>query len=60
MSIRFSKESKIFQINTLNTTYMMGILAGKHLIHLYYGNKMEDTDCSYLFRAPEGPETDHF
>ena len=60
MSIRFNEESKIFQINTKNTSYMMGILAGKHLLHLYYGNKIEDTDVSYLFRAAEGPETDHF
>ena len=60
MSIRFNEENKIFQINTANTTYMMGILSGKHLIHLYYGNKMEDMDCKYLFRAAEGPETTHF
>ena len=60
MSIRFNEENKIFQINTKNTSYMMGILAGKHLLHLYYGNKIEDTDVSYLFRDAEGPETDHF
>lgn len=60
MSIRFNEDSKIFQINTPSTTYMMGILAEKHLMHLYYGNRMEDTDCAYLFRAAKGPETDHF
>ena len=60
MGIKFNEKNKIFQINTQNTSYMMGILAGKHLLHLYYGKKMEDMNVKYLFRANEGPETDHF
>lgn len=43
MSIIYNPETKIFQISTLNTTYMMGVYSGKHLLHLYYGRKVEDT-----------------
>lgn len=59
MSIRYNEKSKIFQINTRNTSYMMGIYAGKHLLHLHYGKKVEDTDCRYLFRREETPEALH-
>ena len=44
-----ASETKIFQISTQNTTYMMGVYAGKHLLHLYYGRRVEDADCSCLF-----------
>ena len=62
MNINYNEETKIFQINTHNTTYMMGILGGKHLLHLYYGRKidyMEDMDCRYLFRKDESPKSLH-
>lgn len=59
MGIKVNEESKIFQISTLNTTYMMGVLAGKHLLHLYYGKKTEDMDCRYLMRAEETPAAMH-
>lgn len=62
MSIRYNEKTKIFHINTQNTTYMMGVLAGKHLLHLYYGKKIEyseDMDCRYLFRKDESPKSLH-
>lgn len=59
MSIIYNPETKIFQISTLNTTYMMGVYAGKHLLHLYYGRKVEDTNCKYLFRKKETPQALH-
>lgn len=59
MSIRYNEETKIFQISTRNTTYMMGVFAGKYLLHLYYGRKMEDMDCRYLFRKDESPQSLH-
>ena len=59
MRIRFNEETKIFQINTLNTTYMMGVYMGKHLLHLYYGKKMEDMNCKHLFRSDESPASLH-
>ena len=54
MEIRVDKEKLIFQITTPNTTYLMGVLDGKHLGHMYYGKRMENMDdCRYLLRAGE-------
>ena len=59
MCIKYNDKTKIFQINTQNTTYLIGVYAGKHLLHLYYGRKMENGDFSYLFRRKETPESLH-
>ncbi len=48
MAIRYNQETNIFQINTKNTTYMMGVFAEKYLRHLYYGKRIEDMNCRYL------------
>jgi len=53
MAIIYNKKRKTFAIHTPNTTYICGIYAGKHLIHLYYGSRMDDTDCTYLFGRDE-------
>ena len=42
MGIVYQEKSEIFQIHTTNTTYMMGVYAGVHLQHLYYGRKLTD------------------
>ena len=60
MEIRVNEEKKIFQINTLNTTYLMGVAKDKYLGHMYYGKKMEDCNGLYLLRMPEGEDADHF
>lgn len=49
MAITYNEKTKIFAISTANTTYMCGVFTGRHLMHLYYGRRVEDTDCSYLF-----------
>ena len=53
MGIVYHEKSKIFQIHTRNTTYMMGVYAGVHLQHLYYGRKLTDPNCAYLFPRKE-------
>ena len=53
MAIIYNRKRKTFAIHTPNTTYICGIYAGKHLIHLYYGSRMDDTDCTYLFGRDE-------
>jgi len=58
MMIRTNENKTIFQINTPNTTYMMGVGAGKYLIHLYYGKRIEDMECEYLLRMEDGAKTD--
>ena len=59
MGIIYHEKSKIFQIHTKNTTYMMGIYAGVHLQHLYYGAKLTDPNCDYLFPRQETPGALH-
>lgn len=46
MSILFQKG--VFTIQTANSTYQMKISEHGHLLHLYYGSKIEDQDVSYL------------
>ena len=55
MGIVYHEESRIFQIHTKNTTYMMGVYAGTHLQHLYYGRKLTEPNCTYLFPRKETP-----
>ena len=42
MPISFDKERKIFKLDTLSSTYAIGIFKGDYLIHLYYGKKIPD------------------
>ena len=53
MGIKVNKDGDIFQINTENSTYLMGIAYGKYLGHLYYGKRMEDMEGQYLLRVKE-------
>ena len=48
MSIQVNEKDLIFGIHTKNTTYMMGVYAGEHLLHLYYGKRLEDLNAKYL------------
>lgn len=57
MGIRFDEKNRVFEIQTKNTTYMMGLAYDGFLAHAYYGSKLEDTEVSYLFRA--NYETEH-
>lgn len=41
MSITFDEKRKIFKLDTLDSTYAIGIREG-YLIHLYYGKKIPD------------------
>lgn len=56
MSIKVNQETKIFQISTANTTYMMGVFAEKYLRHLYYGKRIDDIDCRYLMGDDKSPK----
>lgn len=57
--ISYDEKTRIFQITTPNSTYMMGLYAGGYLTHLYYGRQVEDTDCGYLFRRDESERALH-
>jgi hypothetical protein len=47
MSIHYNKEKQVISLNTVNSTYQMGIGKYGFLLHLYYGKKIEG-DMSYL------------
>ena len=53
MAIKVDEKQKIFSISTPNTTYMMGVLSPGHLLHLYYGRRLEDLNAKYLLRQEE-------
>ena len=40
MAILFDKQEQIFYLHTKNTSYVMGVLHGKYLLHLHYGKKI--------------------
>ncbi len=42
MPIRYNDKEKIFNLQTKNTSYVLGILREKHLLHLYYGKKIDE------------------
>ncbi len=40
MPIIFDEKNKVFNLQTKNTSYVMGVFHEKHLLHLYYGKKI--------------------
>ncbi len=55
MGIQVNEKGNVFCISTPNTSYIMGVFAEKHLMHMYYGRRMEDLDCEYLMRREDTP-----
>lgn len=52
MPIYFDKERKIFKIDSLDSTYAIGVFEGDFLVQLYYGKKIPDTNLiSTAFRG---------
>ncbi|MDD3140487.1 MAG: alpha-galactosidase, partial [Lachnospiraceae bacterium] len=47
MAIEYKKEQGIFSLHTENSTYQMQVGKFGHLLHLYYGSRVED-DMDYL------------
>ena len=56
MSIKYDSNNKTFNIQTPDTSYVIGILNGTHLIHLYYGKRINRygciTDNIDMFKGP--------
>lgn len=42
MSIKYDSKNNVFHIQTENTSYIVGVLCGKYLIHLYYGQRIRE------------------
>ncbi len=50
MPIVYYPESRIFKLDTKNSTYSFKISEAGFLLHLYYGGRVSDVDLSYLIR----------
>lgn len=48
MAIHYNEDSKVFTLQTKQSTYQLGIGKYGYLLHLYYGTKVEGEDMSYL------------
>ena len=58
MSIRYEAAKRLFQLDTPNTSYVMGMQDEfGYLLHYYYGKKLKMRDVSYLARTNEPPYT---
>lgn len=56
MSITFDRATNIFQLNTMTTSYLIGIADGKYVGHIYYGKKLDNCQGGYeLLRTEEKP-----
>ena len=54
--ITYNEKQRVFQLDTPNTTYMIGIVDEENFIgHIYYGRKLKNADASYLMRTDEPP-----
>ena len=42
MSVIYNNNEKKFYLHTKNTSYVMGVLQDKYLLHLYYGSKISE------------------
>lgn len=55
MGIIYNEQTKVFTLQTKNTSYQMKVGQYGVLLHLYYGERIEDCDLSYLImRADRG------
>lgn len=57
MAIRFLEEKKIFQLDTENTTYLIGLSPEGYVGHVYYGRRLKGEGRNYLLRMEEAPYT---
>lgn len=48
MLINFEKNSKTFHIKNKNVSYLIKILETGHLMHLYWGRKLNTNNLDYL------------
>ncbi|MDF2937756.1 MAG: alpha-galactosidase, partial [Paenibacillaceae bacterium] len=48
MSIRFDRETNLFHLQTRTTSYVMSLMEGQYLNHLYWGKKLRSPGLSDL------------
>ncbi len=53
MSIRFSEESQTFSLQTKSSSYIMRRNEYGYLLHMYYGDRLEDENLDYLIQLQD-------
>ncbi|MBE6053355.1 MAG: alpha-galactosidase [Clostridium sartagoforme] len=53
MGIRFNKENKLFNIESKNTSYVLRVLETNHLVHLYWGRKINSNKIDYIIKKKQ-------
>ena len=51
MSILYEPQDRVFTIHTKRSTWQMKVSRYGHLLHVYYGSKIEHMDLSFLVRG---------
>ncbi|MCR5778110.1 MAG: alpha-galactosidase [Lachnospiraceae bacterium] len=54
MSMIYDERNRLWKLDTPNTSYVLGLVDGRFLAHIYYGAKVTDTDITYILRLNEG------
>ena len=56
MGIKYYEQECIFKLDTPNTSYVMATVDEENFLgHVYYGERLEDYDLTYLLRIGEAP-----
>lgn len=56
MAINYYENEKVFKLDTLNSSYVIGIVDIEGFVgHIYYGPRIESHDIAYLMRCSEPP-----
>ena len=53
--ITYNDKTQVFKLDTLHTSYVMGLADGKYLGHIYYGKRLHSDELQYLLRTSELP-----
>ena len=48
MAVRYDAETKTFILETKHSSYLMSVSRYGNLLHMYYGDRIPDTDLDYL------------
>lgn len=58
MAITYDEKNRAFQLDSANTSYIIGIVDEEQFVgHIYYGTKIRRQDVTYLLRTSENPLT---
>lgn len=53
MAVLFNQETQVFMLQTQHCAYQMKVAEYGVLLHLYYGQRMDDCDLSYLIQRTD-------